>query len=616
MQALDVELAAEYLVIAATLVFLKSKSLLPPIPLNSRSRRGVGRGRSRRGLRERLIAYSKLSRRRQRSAGARARSGRLLPAAEGGDPSPSSCSATESTSPSSRARPDGRAAGGQARETDDRTRTRVAHRADGVRHAQPCGADGRAELFRARRRLDRPGIIVTFLAILELVRRGRIDVQPAVRIRRYRDLLPAPPRIAAADDTMHRTHRHRRAGALDRGRAVRRLRSALDQDAGQADRRRRSRRYAGARADRRRLRRARHRAARDRRRLSLREFARGARSAVEAYLLPPKTNLSPAALETLAIVAYMQPVTKARYRRHPRRQRRLGARRRSRPPLHRRVGPQRRRPAGRCSTRPPPNFSRRSDSTRSTICRPSTSTRPHRSNWRCRYRRKRCKRPHQRIRPRTRGSGGDHRHARASTIDRPEADVWATIERNAQAVAARPRTDPARRSLYASPTTSARRSTTSAPGSTTASSSFCSSPDRVGQNRSDAARRRRHDPRRRQLRLLDRADARFGAPARHVFSATPRGHAAGRRASARRDAAPAERARGRRRHRRRQRSASSCGSAMLLSSNRYGTCSIAARCVFIDDVNAFDEREHLRLLEDLDCPLLFASATPNELRVS
>jgi segregation and condensation protein B len=36
----------------------------------------------------------------------------------------------------------------------------------------------------------------------------------------------------------------------------------------------------------------------------------GARDAVEAYLMPPKTNLSPAALETLAICAYMQPVTK------------------------------------------------------------------------------------------------------------------------------------------------------------------------------------------------------------------------------------------------------------------------------------------------------------------
>ncbi len=36
-----------------------------------------------------------------------------------------------------------------------------------------------------------------------------------------------------------------------------------------------------------------------------------ARAAVEALLAPPKTSLSPAALETLAIVAYSQPVTKA-----------------------------------------------------------------------------------------------------------------------------------------------------------------------------------------------------------------------------------------------------------------------------------------------------------------
>src|SRR6202161_3419206 len=38
--------------------------------------------------------------------------------------------------------------------------------------------------------------------------------------------------------------------------------------------------------------------------------APSARAAVEAYLLPPKTNLSPAALESLAIVAYNEPVTK------------------------------------------------------------------------------------------------------------------------------------------------------------------------------------------------------------------------------------------------------------------------------------------------------------------
>lgn len=36
-----------------------------------------------------------------------------------------------------------------------------------------------------------------------------------------------------------------------------------------------------------------------------------ARAAVEAYLLPPKTTLSTPAMEALAIVAHMQPVTKS-----------------------------------------------------------------------------------------------------------------------------------------------------------------------------------------------------------------------------------------------------------------------------------------------------------------
>lgn len=36
-----------------------------------------------------------------------------------------------------------------------------------------------------------------------------------------------------------------------------------------------------------------------------------ARDIVEAYLLPPKSNLSTPALETLAIIAYLQPVTKS-----------------------------------------------------------------------------------------------------------------------------------------------------------------------------------------------------------------------------------------------------------------------------------------------------------------
>jgi transcription-repair coupling factor (superfamily II helicase) len=56
------------------------------------------------------------------------------------------------------------------------------------------------------------------------------------------------------------------------------------------------------------------------------------------------------------------------------------------------------------------------------------------------------------------------------------------------------------------------------------------------------------------------------------------------------------------------------GSAMLISSGDLWDLLDRSALTIIDDVNAFDEREHLRLLEDLDCPLLFASATPNELK--
>lgn len=54
------------------------------------------------------------------------------------------------------------------------------------------------------------------------------------------------------------------------------------------------------------------------------------------------------------------------------------------------------------------------------------------------------------------------------------------------------------------------------------------------------------------------------------------------------------------------------GSAMLLSSKPLWNLVDHAALTIVDDVNAFDEREHLRLLEGLDCPLVFASATPSE----
>ena len=56
------------------------------------------------------------------------------------------------------------------------------------------------------------------------------------------------------------------------------------------------------------------------------------------------------------------------------------------------------------------------------------------------------------------------------------------------------------------------------------------------------------------------------------------------------------------------------GSAMLLSSKHLWDLADRAALTIVDDVNAFDEREHLRLLEGLDCPLLFASATPDEVK--
>jgi transcription-repair coupling factor (superfamily II helicase) len=56
------------------------------------------------------------------------------------------------------------------------------------------------------------------------------------------------------------------------------------------------------------------------------------------------------------------------------------------------------------------------------------------------------------------------------------------------------------------------------------------------------------------------------------------------------------------------------GSAMMLSSKYWWNVIDKSGLLVVDDVNAFDEREHLRLLEDLDCPMLFASATPSELR--
>jgi segregation and condensation protein A len=86
MQALDVEVAAEYLVIAATLVFLKSRALLPPIPPEFVGDESETPEQVEERLRRRLITYSKY-----REMGERLRASQFEAAGyfyrEAGDPS-------------------------------------------------------------------------------------------------------------------------------------------------------------------------------------------------------------------------------------------------------------------------------------------------------------------------------------------------------------------------------------------------------------------------------------------------------------------------------------------------------------------------------------------------
>lgn len=172
MHDLDVELAAEYLVIAATLVFLKSKSLLPPIPLEFESREESAEVVEAR-LRERLIAYSKY-----RDAGVDLRTRAIDAAAyylraEGGDPT---------TELVQRYRVDAAklaaALAAALRAAKPEKRTIVRERVSLIEQMEfvmrTVRTNGSARFFALVERLDRPGIIVTFLAVLELVRRRRV----------------------------------------------------------------------------------------------------------------------------------------------------------------------------------------------------------------------------------------------------------------------------------------------------------------------------------------------------------------------------------------------------------------------------------------------------------
>jgi segregation and condensation protein A len=174
MEALDVEIAGEYLVIAATLVFLKSKALLPPIPQEFVDETAETPEEAEERLRRRLIAYSKYRelgeqlRERQGEAGS-------FFYRESGDPAGEMVQRYDIDPQKlkrafvamlSQARPEPRSI---ARErisllaSMDYVSRRIKERGE-VLFSELCHELG----------LTRDVVIVTFLAILELIRRHRI----------------------------------------------------------------------------------------------------------------------------------------------------------------------------------------------------------------------------------------------------------------------------------------------------------------------------------------------------------------------------------------------------------------------------------------------------------
>jgi segregation and condensation protein A len=192
MEAVEVEMAADYLVIAATLVFLKSKALLPPIPAEFETSEESAEAVEAR-LRERLIAYS-----RYRDAGRDLLSrsleaGAFYARAEGGDPTTELVQrykidvaklARALEAALRTARPEVR--------TIVRERVSLMEQMDAV--ARTIRRAGRASFFALCADGDRLTIIVTFLAVLELVRRGRITVRQSAAFDDI-ELLPVAPAV-------------------------------------------------------------------------------------------------------------------------------------------------------------------------------------------------------------------------------------------------------------------------------------------------------------------------------------------------------------------------------------------------------------------------------------
>jgi segregation and condensation protein A len=196
MESLDVELAADYLVVASTLVFLKSKALLPPIPIEFVGDAEESAEAVEARLRERLITYS-----RYRDAGSDLRARAAEAAAfylrsEGGDPTAAFVQryAIDAAKLAAALAAALRAAKPEKR-TIVRERVSLSEQMENVARAVRLG--GRASFFAVCAGLDRLAIIVTFLAVLELVRRERVRIE---QNEAFGDimLLPVPEEDRAA----------------------------------------------------------------------------------------------------------------------------------------------------------------------------------------------------------------------------------------------------------------------------------------------------------------------------------------------------------------------------------------------------------------------------------
>ena len=179
MEDLDMEVAAEYLVIAATLVFLKSKALLPPIPQEFIDESEESPEQVEERLRRRLIAYS-----RYRELGVQLRARQDEASGyyyrDSGDPT-SELVQHYRVDPEKlkrafilmlqQARPEKR----------EVVRERVSLLAQMDYISRKVKEAGAVSFFALCRDLGmtRDVIIVTFLAILELVRRHRVEFEQA-----------------------------------------------------------------------------------------------------------------------------------------------------------------------------------------------------------------------------------------------------------------------------------------------------------------------------------------------------------------------------------------------------------------------------------------------------